>query len=199
MTQPRAEIVAWVGRHILPHEADVRAWLRRCGASPEDADDIVQEAYCRLATLDSVAHIVNGRAYLFQTARNIGIERLRRAKIVRIDHLTEIELADVVDSGPSPERITADRNELRRVQALIEELPDRCRQIFKLRRIHGVPQREVARLLSVTENVVELQVMRGVRLILKRLAEDEGSAAPQTAPAADDRPARRRGRGRPFR
>ena len=49
LKQSRAEIVAFVGGQILPHEADVRAWLRRSGSYPADIDDIVQETYCRLA------------------------------------------------------------------------------------------------------------------------------------------------------
>jgi RNA polymerase sigma-70 factor (ECF subfamily) len=171
MRQGRAEIVAFVGGHILPHEADVRAWLRRTGSLPADIDDIIQETYCRLAGLETVAHIVSGRAYFFRTARNIAIERIRRARIVRIDCVTEIDALNVVDDEPSPERVVAGRRELVRVQRLIEGLPERCRQIFTLRRIHGLSQREVATRLGVTENVVEAQAMRGLRLILRALTE----------------------------
>jgi RNA polymerase sigma-70 factor (ECF subfamily) len=171
MKQTRAEIVAFVGGQILPHEADVRAWLRRSGSVPADIDDIVQETYCRLAAMDAVSHIANGRAYFFRTARNIAIEKIRRARIVRIDCVTEIDALNVVDDEPSPERIVAGRRELQRVQSLIEGLPERCRQIFTLRRIHGVSQREVAARLGVTENVVETQAMRGLRLILRALTE----------------------------
>ncbi len=169
--QSRAEIVAFVGGQILPHEADVRAWLRSSGSYPTDIDDIVQETYCRLAAMDGVSHILNGRAYFFRTARNIAIEKIRRARIVRIDCVTEIDALNVVDDEPSPERIVAGRRELRRVQHLIEGLPERCRQIFTLRRIHGLSQREVAARLGVTENVVETQSMRGLRLILRALTE----------------------------
>lgn len=183
MKQGRAEIVAFVGGHILPHEADVRAWLRRTGSFPSDIDDIVQETYCRLAGLDSVAHIVSGRAYFFRTARNIAIERIRRARIVRIDCVTEIDALNVVDDEPSPERVVAGRRELVRVQTLIEGLPERCRQIFTLRRIHGLSQREVATRLGVTENVVEAQAMRGLRLILRALTETPAQAQP---PAGKD-------------
>jgi RNA polymerase sigma factor (sigma-70 family) len=181
LKQSRAEIVAFVGGQILPHEADVRAWLRRSGSFPADIDDIVQETYCRLAALDSVAHIASGRAYFFRTARNIAIEKIRRARIVRIDCVTEIDALNVVDDEPSPERIVAGRRELRRVQHLIEGLPERCRQIFTLRRIHGVSQREVAARLGVTENVVETQSMRGLRLILRALTE----ATDKDQPPAD--------------
>jgi RNA polymerase sigma-70 factor (ECF subfamily) len=167
----RREIIAWVGGQILPHEADVRAWLRRAGSPAEDVDDIVQEAYCRLAGLASVAHIANGRAYFFQTARNIVLERIRRSRVVRIDCATEIDALNIVDSEPSPERIVASRRELARVRELIEGLPERCRDIFKLRRVQGMPQRDIARLLGVSENVVEMQTMRGLRLILRALTQ----------------------------
>jgi RNA polymerase sigma-70 factor (ECF subfamily) len=183
LKQSRAEIVAFVGSQILPHEADLRAWLRRSGSPPADVDDIVQEAYCRLAALDSITHIGNGRAYLFRTARNIAIEKIRRARIVRIDCVTEIDALSVVDDEPSPERIVAGRRELGRVQRLIEGLPERCRQIFTLRRIHGLSQKEVAARLGITENVVETQSIRGLRLILRALTE----TAAQDHPASDTR------------
>jgi DNA-directed RNA polymerase specialized sigma24 family protein len=116
LKQSRAEIVAFVGGQILPHEADVRAWLRRSGSAPADIDDVVQETYCRLAALDNVAHITSGRAYFFRTARNIAIEKIRRARIIRIDCVTEIGALNVVDEEPSPERVVASRRELGRVQ-----------------------------------------------------------------------------------
>ena len=192
--QSRAEIVAFVGSQILPHEADVRAWLRRTGSLAADVDDIVQETYCRLAALEAVSHIASGRAYFFRTARNIAIERIRRARIVRIDCVTEIDALNVVDDEPSPERVVAGRRELRRVQALIEGLPERCRQIFTLRRIHGLSQREVATRLGVTENVVEAQAMRGLRLILRALSETSAQDHPPVDKGHDLVPVRKRDR-----
>lgn len=173
MAQSRHEIVAWVGAHILPHEGDVRAWLRRSRLADDAVDDVVQEAYCRIAALKDVGHIEDGRAYLFRTVRNVALEQIRRARIVRLDSVTEIEALNVVDSGPSPEQVVAGRRELTRVQQLIEGLPERCREVFKLRRIQGVSQREIARRLGVTENVVEAQAVRGLKLILAGLAAQE--------------------------
>jgi RNA polymerase sigma-70 factor (ECF subfamily) len=192
LKQSRAEIVAFVGGQILPHEADARAWLRRSGAAAADIDDVIQETYCRLAALESVAHIVNGRAYFFRTARNIAIEKIRRARIVRIDCVTEIDALNVVDDEPSPERVVAGRRELGRVQQLIEGLPERCRQIFTLRRIHGLSQRETALRLGVTENVVEMQSARGLRLILRALSEAAAQDQPLVGRTHDLHPVRKR-------
>jgi RNA polymerase sigma factor (sigma-70 family) len=192
LKQSRAEIVAFVGGQILPHEADVRAWLLRSGSFAPDVDDVIQETYCRLAALESVAHIASGRAYFFRTARNVVIEKIRRARIVRIDCVTEIDALNVVDEEPSPERVVASRRELGRVQQLIEGLPERCRQIFTLRRIHGLSQRETATRLGVTENVVEMQSARGLRLILRALSETTPQDQPAVGKAHEFRPVRKR-------
>jgi RNA polymerase sigma-70 factor (ECF subfamily) len=175
MTQSRAEIVAWVGGQVLPHEADVRAWLRRRLPSAAAVDDVVQEAYCRIAALDDVTHIVSGRAYFFRAASSIVIDQMRRARVVHLDSVAEMDELNVVDDEPSPERVVAGRRDLARVKALIEGLPDRCRAIFELRRIHGLSQKSVAEQLGVTENVVEQQSIRGMKLIMKALAW-EGAA-----------------------
>jgi len=98
--QSRKDIVAWVGSHVLPHEAAVRAWLKRWTGRAQDIDDVIQEAYSRLASLDSVAHIGSGRAYLFQTTRNIVLEQVRRSKIIRIDNVTDIGTLSIVDEAP---------------------------------------------------------------------------------------------------
>jgi RNA polymerase sigma factor (sigma-70 family) len=67
----------------------------------------------------------------------------------------------------------AGARELQRVEQLIEQLPPRCRQVFVLRRIHGVPQREIAQMLGITQAAVEKQATRGLRLIMKGLERDD--------------------------
>lgn len=180
MDEDRRRIVAWVGSEILPHEADVRAWLRRSLGPGGDVEDVIQDAYCRLIGLADVGHILNPRAYFFTVARGIVIDGLRRSRVVRMDTVTEIDALNVVLDDPSPERIAAGRRELARVQRLIAALPDRCRRIFEMRKIDGLSQREIARRMGVPETIVENDIKRGLRLLLKALADGEG--APQRTP-----------------
>lgn len=171
----RSEIVAWVASRILPHEADVRRFIARTVRSAEDVDDVVHEAYCRLASLDDVAHIANPRAYFFQTARSVVLERIRRTRIVRIEAVAEIDALNIVDDEPSPERNVAARRELERVKRLIEALPAKCRRVFEMRKIEGLSQKAIAAKLGVSENTVEAQAARGLKLILKALAAEDAS------------------------
>lgn len=167
-----AMIMAWVGSEILPHESDLRAWLRRT-LGPDDIEDVIQETYCQIAGLKDVGHIRNGRAYLFAAARTFVLMRLRRARIVRIEAVTEIDALNIVQDDPSPERIAAGRRELARVRGLIEALPERCRRIFELRKVEGLSQREVAEMMGIPDHIVENDVAKGLKLILKALAEGE--------------------------
>lgn len=187
--EKRAQIMAWVGREILPHEADVRAWLRRT-LDPDDLEDVIQEAYCQIAGLKDVGHIRCGRAYFFTAARTIVLMRLRRARIVSIESVTEIESLNIVGDEPSPERVAAGRRELDRVRRLIEGLPDRCRRIIELRKVEGLPQREVAERLGITEHVVENDVVKGLKLILQAIADGEQKAEQAMARTERDERAR---------
>lgn len=170
-----------MGSNIVPHEADLRARLRRMAVPEQEIGDIVQDAYVRISKLDGIGHIQSGRGYFFTTARMVLLERIRRDRIVRIDSMTEMEALTLADEDPGPERQVSGRQELARVRALIEALPDRCRQIFELRRIQGVPQREIAARLGIPEHTVEAQAIRGLKLILKALAGEGGEANPGNA------------------
>lgn len=173
--QKHAIIMAWVGREILPHEAHVRAWLRRT-LTAEELEDVVQQAYAQIASLGDVSHIQSGRAYFFATARRIVLMRLRRARIVRIESMAEIENFEMDGDELSPERIVAGRNELDRVRQLIDALPARCGTVIRLRKMEGLSQKEVAKRLGVSEHIVENDVAKGLKLILQAMADEERTA-----------------------
>ncbi|NKJ44370.1 MULTISPECIES: RNA polymerase sigma factor [unclassified Novosphingobium] len=182
-----SSLIGWVSRHVLPHERALRTWLRTAFPG-RDVDDVVQESYCRLASLSSVAHIDDPRRYFFRIARNIVLEQVRRERVVRIEAasgLAVLEGAALEQQGQgeesSPERIVAGRMALERVEALIDALPERSRAIVRMRKIDGLPQREIAARLGLSENVVENEVARGLRRVLDQLTEGERAEMPTRA------------------
>jgi RNA polymerase sigma-70 factor (ECF subfamily) len=174
--EKRARIVAWVAHSVMPHEGKVRAWLARSRVQREDIDDVIQEAYCRLSALEDVEGIDRPDAYFFSIARNLLASNLRRAKIVPMETVAEIDALAPFDETPSPERQAAGRIELARVRQLVDTLPERCRRIFELRKIEGLPQRDIAARLGVSESIVENDGAKGVQLILARLREAEDTS-----------------------
>ena len=170
-SEHRAALLAFVGTQILPHEPELRVWLTRLGVKADERDDIVQEVYCRLLRLDRTEHILDARAYLFRSARNIVLEQVRRERIVSITTVQNLDELGVADGTATPESAVSARIELTRVLGLIHDLPERCRQVFELRKVHGLSQAETAKRLRLSENVVEKETAKGLTLILRTLAE----------------------------
>jgi len=180
------EIVTWVRFHVIPYEAEIRRWIGTVYYEKSEIDDIIQDIYFKLLKLDSVAHITDPRAYLYQAARNTIAGRLRRKRIVSIRNVQDIDELGVYDGAPSPERVAAARAELKWVLCLIANLPERCSQVMKLRKIHGLSQAETARRLAVTDNIIEKETIKGVKMI-SEMAKRIGvsSSQPSSEPGVE--------------
>lgn len=152
------ERALWLARHVLPHEPALRTWLARRPLPGLDVDDIIQETYAKLSTLDDVSAIANVRSYLFTAAYSIMATHLRRSQIVSIGSYASLDEFAILDEGPDPERTVLARDELRRLAEAIAGMPPRVRQVLILRRIDGLSQREVAAHLGISESTVEKQL-----------------------------------------
>ncbi|MDR3527418.1 MAG: RNA polymerase sigma factor [Rhizomicrobium sp.] len=175
MWQIANERALWLGQQVMPHEPALRSWLRRWRMKGLEIDDVVQETYTRLITAESIEHITSPKTYLFQIAGSVVIDHLRRMKIVSIDSVADMAELGIASDEPSPERRVIDRDELRRLARAISALPNKIREVFILRRVHGLPQKEVANRLGITESTVEKHMSRGFLLMLK-LYNDGGNA-----------------------
>jgi RNA polymerase sigma factor (sigma-70 family) len=160
------ERALWLSRNIMPHEGALRAWLRRKRHLPIDVDDIVQECYAILAGLERVDHIARPKAYLFQTADSLVLRDLRRAKVVSIRAVDDLDALGAVAEEPSPESQIAAREELARLAEALDRLPSQCREAFKLRKIDGYSQREIAQKMGLSESTVEKHIAKALRLLM---------------------------------
>lgn len=160
------ERTLWFLRNMLPHESALRGWLARGAPAGVDPDDVIQEAYAILAELESVEGIRHPRAYLFQVARSIVVRHVRRARIVSIQTVEDLERLEHPDAAATPERLAIDRDELRQLAQAIAAMPAKTREAFVLRRVKGLPQREIAARMRISENTVETHISRGVLFLI---------------------------------
>ena len=171
------ERAIWLGRYVLPHEPALRTWLSRRRHDGLEIDDIIQETYTRLISAESVAHVLDARSYAFQTAGSVVIDHLRRMKVVSISSVPDLDYLEVVSDDPSPERQVIDRDELHRLAQAIASLPAKVREVFTLRRVYGLSQREVAVKMGLSESTVEKHMSRGFLIMLERL-DNGGNGTP---------------------
>jgi RNA polymerase sigma-70 factor (ECF subfamily) len=106
------------------------------------------------------------------------MEHLRQRRWVSLDALPELGTSDVVvGSGqePPPDETVNATQELNLLARVIASLPDKCREVLTLRKIHGLPQKQIAARLGIAEHTVEKHISYGIRLCATRLLEMTGS------------------------
>jgi RNA polymerase sigma-70 factor (ECF subfamily) len=158
---PHSDYARWFAEEVQPHEPLLRAWLRSRFATLRDIDDLVQETYLRLFRARSAGKIDHPKSYLFATARNAALDRLRRDRIVAFEPLTD-SAAPLV-SAPSPDLRAADADaELALLTAALRALPERCREVLVLRKHHGLSHEEIATRLGISKNTVNAQITLGM-------------------------------------
>lgn len=128
------------------------------------AEDVIQAIWFKTRNVDNGQAIDNPRAYLYRLAANLatdhGRERTRRARLQAEHYLWG------PDEVLSTEAQAMAQDELQRVLAAADHLPEPTRTIFRLNRLQGLTQAEVARRLKVSVTTVE----NHVRSALQRLA-----------------------------
>lgn len=163
MPPENTEAFRWFAEQVQPHEAILRAWLRGQFPRAGDLDDIVQEAFVRVLRAKETQPIASPKAFLFATARNLLLGRMRHEKVAGNFVLTETALSGVCDESADVDAEVGRAQELEILTQAIQSLPTRCRQIITLRRIYGLSQKEVAAQLGIAEHTVEAQGTIGLR------------------------------------
>jgi RNA polymerase sigma factor (sigma-70 family) len=174
-SESRPDVDHWFVTEILPLEQALTRFLRRNWHNHHEVADLRQEIYVRVYEAARRERPFPVKPFLFLTGRNLMIDRLRQRNVVKIETMDDIGWQGVMDKEPGPERRVAARQELRRMQAALDELPPRCRQVIILRRVHGFSQREVAKKLGIKEETVENQVVKGMRILADATSDKRGS------------------------
>ena len=156
----------WFVREVLPLEAALMQFLQHNWRNKADIADLRQDVYVQVFDAAHTKIPDNAKAFVFQPARNLLINRLRREHIVPIEAVADVEALNAAIETPGPERNTIARDELRRLQSALDRLPDRCREAVILGRIEGLSGREIAERMGITESTVSIHLANGVRALV---------------------------------
>lgn len=155
---------AWYADELRPHESLLRAWLQARFISAGEVDDIVQETYLRAIQVRERGALFATKAFLFKTARNLAIDRIRRSRRSSADPvLADSEVLDVIDDTATIPDQVARTEEIVLLNHAIASLPPQCREIFVMRRIRGKSHKEIAEAMGLSLNTVSAQLTIGLR------------------------------------
>lgn len=155
----------WFMTEIVPLEPSLTQYLQHNWRNRSDIADLRQEVYVRVFESAREALPERPRQFLFTTARNLLVDRVRREQVVPIEAVADLEALGVAKDATGPDRSVIARDELRRLQAALEKLPPRCREAVVLQKIEGLSIRQIAERMGVAETTVKTQLADGLRAL----------------------------------
>jgi RNA polymerase sigma factor (sigma-70 family) len=168
-----------VSQLFRDHNRLLVSYLTSRLGSQHEAKELAQESYVRVLQLQDPGDPSLLRAYLFKTATNLAIDRIRHR---RVQQQAEGQPALFDSLSPSggessdPASQLANREETALLLGYLQELPVKCQQVFNLHRLEGVAQNAVAVRVGISERMVRRHVTYAMvycRLRLDGMAVDE--------------------------
>lgn len=135
----------------------------------DGAIDVVDEVFVKIwkqrTTITSISYL---KTYLYTSVKNASLNYLSRKANEQITEpfdFINIQLQE--ERCPYQQIVTADI--LKKIQEAVNELPPRCKMVFKLVREDGLKYREVADILNITVNTVDAQMVIAVKKISEKV------------------------------
>jgi RNA polymerase sigma-70 factor (ECF subfamily) len=142
---------------------NVRAALMRRGRTTHDADDLVQEAWLRLACYEREQTVVKPEAFLMRTALNLSIDTYRM-HATRGEEVVPEEVV-LMDPAPDVEAILLGRERMTRFSQCVGRLNQKTRDIFLAHRIDGMSYQEIAGRHQISISTVEKHIAKALAQI----------------------------------
>ena len=138
--------------------------------SAELAEEIVEDTFVKLwSKREEIRNITNLNVYLYVAVKNRSLNAIARKarELIHIpfDHL-EI---DIGQETTDPYSLLITSEMMQRMQQAVEALPPRCKMIFKLIRQDGLSYKEVADILNISVNTIDVQMAIAVKKICTSL------------------------------
>lgn len=129
------------------------------------AEDLVQELFANI-WVNRKKNLIRSSfsSYLYRAAYNASLDYLKHQK-VKEQYRIYISKQTPLSFNHSVELAELRENLIKK----IDELPEQCKEIFKLSRFEHLKYKEIAEKLSISENTVDTQIRRALRRLREEL------------------------------
>lgn len=143
-----------------------------CLGEKEDCKEVVSDVFFSIwKSKARLKEIDNIDTYLYITVRNEALRHISRSNSVnkiQMDQLYSFE----PEEEATPEGMLESQEMRELFNLAIDELPEKCRLIFLMIREEGLSTKGVAKILSIQESTVRVQMKIAVEKLIKRLKSD---------------------------
>jgi RNA polymerase sigma factor (sigma-70 family) len=174
---------------FLEHSSFLRKFLAGFLAVRQDIEDVAQEAYLRAYIAEQREAIDQPKAFLFRVAKNLALTRLSRKSRQITDYLEEAGASVLKQTAPAADLELEARECLGLYCEAVASLPEKCRQVFLLRKVHGLSHKEIGVRMGLSVSSVEKYLRDGILACQEHLVTHEGTSKSRNVVA-------RRGQGK---
>lgn len=154
---------------VLPAKNKLYRYALSIVSDDELAKDIVQEVFIKLWNQrERLAEIKNIEAWSMTLTRNQSLDKLRSRKM-RVVDLTEAKYQ--VSGHQVSDHQTLNNDLLDKVQSLLDLLPEKQKEIFRLRELLGYSNQEIEEILDMDDNQVKVYLFRARKKIRESLSK----------------------------
>ncbi|WP_276088244.1 RNA polymerase sigma-70 factor [Pedobacter sp. JY14-1] len=135
----------------------------------EEAEDIVQEIFARLWSKHGEIDVqmLNLTAYLYTTARNAVFDLLRHK--THVDAYATAYTRFAEETYVETDALVRERQFAAIIEAEIAALPPKMREVFNLRRLENLSNKEIAERLGLSEHTVKDQMKKAIRTLKPKI------------------------------
>jgi len=141
------------------------------------SQDIVQEVFVKVWEKRSEIESIHFEAFLFRLVRNRCIDYIKHLKVVSnrmqdfqiSSRYEELYRVDFIGNQPY---VLIEKELKEKIEKTIQNLPDRCREVFVMSRMNGMKNKEIAEELNINIKNVERHLKRALQSFRKEFSEE---------------------------
>ncbi len=165
----------------------LKRFLAHFFSDSQDIEDVAQEAYLRAYVAEQQKEIEQPKAYLFRIAKNLALTKLTKKSEKITDYIEECGASVVIECGAAADSEVEAQESLGLYCDAVAALPEKCRQVFLLRKVHGLAHKEIAERMSLSVSSVEKYLLRGILECKVSVQEHEGRVRGRESSALAER------------
>jgi RNA polymerase sigma factor, sigma-70 family len=147
---------------VLPLRGRLFGYAVRMLGNSDDAEDIVQEVFLKLWFMRSELYRYNSVAALsYMITKNLSLNHIKTTRRKREKH-SEISVSM---EGPPPDLQLQEKESLKNVMTIIDNLPGLQQAVIKMRHIEGMEIAEIAQLTGSSPEAIRMSLSRARKRI----------------------------------
>lgn len=160
-------------RFVESYSNDLLYYAQYLVHSKEEAEEIVSDVFVEVwQNRDKIKEIKREKVWLLTITHNKAVSYLRKKQKTSFSVTwDEVDEHAIPANLQTPDEQLISREEMNRINHVINTLPPRCRQVFILAKVEKLPYKDISDLLGISVKTINIHIAKALEIISKALKE----------------------------